>query len=193
VTREDVKDLQPTCNQLANDCISRQAAIDAIGEKSDEIYKTKQKGATYPHDDFFQGRAYAENVVKQLPPVQPEKRTETHARDCISRQAAIRIASGYCHPANIAAELAKLPPVQPEQRWIPVSERLPEEDYRYGDGQQCSAYILMSAYNAEDRRTVVDCGHAIGGNWYSDTECQFVPSGWEVIAWMPLPEGYSGE
>jgi hypothetical protein len=113
VTREDVKDLQPTCNQLANDCISRQMAIDAIGEKSDEIYKTKQKGATYPHDDFFQGMAYAENVVKQLPPVQPEKRTETSACDCISRQAAIRIASGYCHPANIAAELAKLPPVQP--------------------------------------------------------------------------------
>ena len=49
------------------DLISRQAAIDAIGEKSDEIYKTKQKGATYPHDDFFQGMAYAENVVKNLP------------------------------------------------------------------------------------------------------------------------------
>lgn len=27
----------------------------------------------------------------------------------IDRQAAIEIASGYCHPANIAAELAKLP------------------------------------------------------------------------------------
>ena len=51
-----------------NDLISRQAAIDAIGEKSDEIYKTKQKGATYPHDDFFQGMAYTEDVVKQLPP-----------------------------------------------------------------------------------------------------------------------------
>ena len=58
-----------------NNCVSRQAAIDAIGEKSDEIYKTKQKGATYPHDDFFQGMAYAENVVKQLPPAQPEPQT----------------------------------------------------------------------------------------------------------------------
>lgn len=29
--------------------------------------------------------------------------------DTISRQAAIKIASGYCHPANIAEELAKLP------------------------------------------------------------------------------------
>ena len=55
------------------DLICRQAAIDAIGEKNDEIFKTKQKGATYPHDDFFQGMAYAENVVKQLPSAQPER------------------------------------------------------------------------------------------------------------------------
>lgn len=34
--------------------------------------------------------------------------------DAIDRQAAIRIASGYCHPTNIAKELAKLPSVQPE-------------------------------------------------------------------------------
>ena len=34
--------------------------------------------------------------------------------DLISRQAAIGIASGYCHPANIAKELAKLPSAQPE-------------------------------------------------------------------------------
>lgn len=36
--------------------------------------------------------------------------------DLISRQAAIDIASGYCHPANIAKELAKLPSAQPEKR-----------------------------------------------------------------------------
>lgn len=34
--------------------------------------------------------------------------------DAISRQAAIRIASGYCHFTNVAKELAKLPSVQPE-------------------------------------------------------------------------------
>lgn len=32
--------------------------------------------------------------------------------DLISRTEAIRIASGYCHPANIADELRKLPPAQ---------------------------------------------------------------------------------
>ena len=66
---ELAQDLPNACT----DAISRQAAIDAIGEKSDEIYKTKQKGATYPHDDFFQGMAYAEDVVKQLLPIQPKR------------------------------------------------------------------------------------------------------------------------
>lgn len=36
------------------------------------------------------------------------------SNDCISRQAAIEIASGYCHPANIAKELAALPSVHPK-------------------------------------------------------------------------------
>ena len=63
-----------------SDLIDRQQAIDAIGEKSDEIYKTKQKGATYPHDDFFQGMTYAENVVKQLPSAQPEPLTDKEQR-----------------------------------------------------------------------------------------------------------------
>lgn len=35
--------------------------------------------------------------------------------DLIERQAAIEVASGYCHPANIAKELEKLPSAQPER------------------------------------------------------------------------------
>lgn len=41
--------------------------------------------------------------------------------DAISRADAVRVASGYCHPSNIAKELAKLPPVQPKIKtghWI---------------------------------------------------------------------------
>lgn len=34
--------------------------------------------------------------------------------DAIDRSKAIMIASGYCHPANVAKELAKLPPVNPK-------------------------------------------------------------------------------
>lgn len=35
-------------------------------------------------------------------------------KDLVERQAAIGIASGYCHPANIVKELEKLPSAQPE-------------------------------------------------------------------------------
>lgn len=44
--------------------------------------------------------------------------------DCIDRAKAIYIASGYCHPANIADELRKLPSVVPQPRtghWIEVT------------------------------------------------------------------------
>lgn len=34
--------------------------------------------------------------------------------DLIDRADAIRIASGFCHPANVAKELAKLPAAEPE-------------------------------------------------------------------------------
>lgn len=34
--------------------------------------------------------------------------------DSIDRADAIRIANGYCHPANVAKEIAKLPAVEPE-------------------------------------------------------------------------------
>ena len=65
--------------------------------------------------------------------------------DLISRQVAIRVASGYCHPANIAKELEKLPSAQPEPHWIPCSERLPEESGKY----------LVSVLDGVGRRTTV--------------------------------------
>ena len=50
-----------------------------------------------------------------------EALSQESSEDVISRQAAIDVASGYCHPANIADELRKLPSAQPERirgRWI---------------------------------------------------------------------------
>jgi hypothetical protein len=119
VTREDVKDLQPTCNQLANDCISRQAAI--------------------------------------------------------------HIASGYCHPANIAAELSKLPPVQPEQRWIPVSERLPEDRRE----------VLVTAYWHETYQVMMASYFGDGLWWCVPfNNCGEHTQRLKPKAWMPLPKPY---
>ena len=63
--------------------------------------------------------------------------------------------------------LKALPSAQPEQRWIPCSERLPEE---------AGWYIASGVRD-------------VGNRWYSTLH------GWEettfrVVAWMPLPEPY---
>jgi hypothetical protein len=97
------------------------------------------------------------------------------------------------HDAAITNRLNNLPSAQPEQRWIPCSERLPDEDYWTGANFQYSADVLMTVYNAEDEETIIDYGHTVGGSWYSDTTDCFVPSEWEVVAWMPLPEPWKGE
>ena len=73
-------------------------------------------------------------------------------------------------------KLKALPPVIPTQRWIPVSERLPEEDedvqitYRYsGKRIVGKAYKMVKGWQLEN------------GAWFPDEP---------VIAWQPLPKPY---
>lgn len=75
-------------------------------------------------------------------------------------------------------------------QWTPCSEKLPDEDYWTGANFQYSADVLMTVYNAEDEETIIDYGHTVDGSWYSETTDCLVPSWWEVLAWMPLPEPY---
>ena len=92
--------------------------------------------------------------------------------------------------ASVRATINHMPTIEPEQKWIPCSERLPEEDYWTGANFQYSASALMTVYNAEDEETIIDYGHTVDGKWYSETTDCLVPSSWEVLAWMPLPEPY---
>ena len=62
----------------------------------------KHKGEE-PHGKIYEEHKLILELLEQQP-----------CEDTISRADAVRVASGYCHPANIAKELAKLPPVQPE-------------------------------------------------------------------------------
>ena len=71
--------------------------------------------------------------------------------------------------------LKAVPSAQPEQRWIPVTERLPKN----------RVYVLVT-YRYE--YGLID--HGI--TWYGVAEKKWNTSR-EVIAWKPLPEPWKGE
>ena len=182
-----------------SDTISRKAAIDAIlavtGNSSvRELYEHVQEHGL---SDMWSGGVNAAiDIIIAVPPVQPEthdKRTETHACDLISRQAAIDAMEDVdwyhinsngqlVHGANSKEDeplykaddvykvLNDIPSAQPEPKWIPCSERLPEErqeilatttDNAWGD------VVIIRTYYKEMHKS--------------------------VIAWMPLPEPYREE
>lgn len=87
--------------------------------------------------------------------------------DLINRQDAIAIATQEGAYGYISAqELAEMPSAQ---RWIPCSERLPEEARSY--------LVTNSKWGA----WCVDRDMFIDGHWAKNDD---------VIAWMPLPEPY---
>ena len=78
-------------------------------------------------------------------------------------------------------KLKRLPSVIPQTRWIPVSERLPEENGQY----------LVTVKNLTGYEQL-----------YNNVfECEFFEKDWifkgwkdnKVIAWMPLPQPYKAE
>ena len=101
--------------------------------------------------------------------------------DLISRQAAISHVDDVPyikdHP-NVGllwkAWIESLPSAQPEQRWIPCSERLPEPRI---DVWCNSDMGQMVGYYEENVET-----------WYGRDYLELI-----VTAWMPLPEPYRGE
>ena len=123
-----------------------------------------------------------------------EDRTED---DQISRQAAIRVASGYCHPANIVKELEKLPPAQPELPWIPCKKQLPvkEGDYfvtvdpRYVP----PGYRSTDVITWRDGKWVMADYFVLDSEGRKEPDFKVVELDVPIIAWMPLPEPYKGE
>ena len=125
--------------------------------------------------------------------------------DLISRQAAIEATwfePSYTDPLNVLTEvrdrLKALPSVQLEQRWIPCSERLPEErDWYLGIFKEPDTgwinpipficdYLLGTKTKATTKEGWILKGHTDREeyiDYYFNLEC---------VAWMPLPEPYKG-
>lgn len=81
---------------------------------------------------------------------------------------------------EITTSIMSLPPVTPAQRWIHVSERLPEENGFYlatCDGEICG-----------ENEPFTGLAEYENGKWVDDEEDYQC-----VLAWMPLPKPYQEE
>lgn len=147
-----------------------------------------------------------DNSQWEMKPISRSHENSTECEDTISRQEAIDALAkheksnghNYTLFVDIVSECAEiirdLPSAQPEQHWIPVSERMPE------DGENCLVSVRCSNNFLVDRGTYstdlfnVDEEDFFGnrgesGWYYLSSEygyCKIL----NVIAWMPEPRPY---
>ena len=132
---------------MQKDLISRQMAIDTIMGQPPE-----------PHYPSW----YAAQIEK-LPAAQPEQ-------VCV---ATVTLTDEQVKEAVEKAKNAVISVIEPEPHWIPVSERLPDDDKE----------VLLCINNGE-----------LWLGWHNITwkTEEFYFDKEQVIAWMPLPEPYKG-
>lgn len=99
------------------------------------------------------------------------------AIDAVEKESQVDGAYGYMDTKSIVDLLMDLPSAQ---RWISVSERLPEE------GEQ----VLVCDYGGFIYTAEYEVSYDGEPRWYESVEYRPMD---DVVAWMPLPECYRGE
>lgn len=100
--------------------------------------------------------------------------------DCVSRQAAIDAAlSAFSRGLLASPDIRKLPSVQPEPQWIPVSKKSHPDTPERVQVQLDNGWIITAYYEENEWLSVPYCDEPIEDRW--------------IEAWMPLPEPYRVE
>lgn len=115
--------------------------------------------------------------------------------DAKDEEIKIRAESCMAGLVEVKLRIEGMPTIDPA-RWIPVSEKLPEEDtdvlisYRYkeGEGDTSHVYIDITSYG-----DMYFGGRKVKGAKHWRQPFEYFTSNYEVIAWMPLPEPWKGE
>ena len=111
-----------------------------------------------------------ENKMKRLIDVDRFLRTLNNAAHVSGLETMSKIAETMAF--MIEAQWVLFPEKIKESEWIPVSERLPEEDTRY--------LVTTSGTNND----IIDIAYYTEGIWHKASR---------IKAWMPLPEPYKEE
>lgn len=158
-----------TCNNLATDTISRQTAINYV----DDIPYIKE------HPNL--GLIWKE-WIEALPSVKPDSKESSltqKALDSISRVDAIDAIKTSRYLVDAMEKIIRLPSAEPEPQWIPVSERLPENDKRVLATTAWGDVTIAERIYPPINDT---CWFIQDGNTNATID--------DVVAWMPLPEPY---
>lgn len=89
-------------------------------------------------------------------------------------------------PSDVAQALDTVVEAADRARWIPVSERLPEEEGRYLVTFRSERKAYLVGYGNCQMSV---CGKKIGYGWYDLHDAVYFDKK-SIVAWMPLPEPY---
>ena len=120
-------------------------------------------------DDLISRQAVKDALAKLVPYAICDTSTESYT-------------NGLTDAYNL---ICQLPSAQPEQKWIPCSERLPDS----------RRSVLITVSNGKDYETSEAYYHELRKDWFEvngDRVCEMSPP-WKTIAWCELPEPWKGE